>query len=47
MDNQPNLEDLAVVTEQGVFGEMGFEIDDPNVRKVKDKKKKDDEKKRK
>ena len=47
MSEQPNLDELAVVTEQGIFGDMSFEIDDPNVRKIKDKKKKDEEKKQK
>lgn len=34
----PNLEDLSVVTEQGMFGDL--ELRDPNVRKLKKKDKK-------
>ena len=39
MDKLPeNLEGLSVVTEQGIFGEL--DVEDPNVREVKKKKKK-------
>jgi len=31
-----NLEGMAVVTEQGVFGELGVDIGDPNVRVIDD-----------
>ena len=34
-----NLEGMAVVTEQGVFGELGVDIGDPNVRVIDDTKK--------
>ena len=34
-----NLEGMAVVTEQGVFGELGVDIGDPNVRLIDDSKK--------